>query len=248
MKEFARKFYQSEKWRHCRETYIGERLMIDGGVCERCREAPGNELHHIEPLSIFNIDNPEITINPENLRWLCKDCHFAVHKELIMKGFQKRKRTRILSENGTWFDDDGRIHKQEVIIVYGAPASGKSTYVNQHKCDSDMVIDIDRIKKAFGASERDDTAGNLLDTVLDVRDHLYCLIDQGRIDCKRIWIVAGLPDKKMRNELQQRFHAELIFMDKTYEECVANANADPDRKNKLFQEYIIRHWFENYQA
>lgn len=242
MKEFARKFYQSKEWKQCRDTYIGERLLTDGGLCERCHEKTGAELHHIEHLSIFNIDNPHITLNPENLMWLCKDCHFEMHKESIMKGFRYKKKLKILSENGTWFDDTGRIHQQEVYIVWGSPASGKTTYINQHKFATDMTVDLDRIKSAIGESD------NLLSTAFEIRDFVYGLIEKKKIDCKRIWIAATLPKRQQRKELQDRFHAKMIFIVKTYDECITNALKDDARTDKLFQEFIIKKWFEDYEA
>ena len=242
VKEFARKFYNSAEWKNCRDTYISERLLIDGGMCEKCHEKVGAELHHITPLSIFNINDVNITINPENLIWLCKDCHFEMHKEIIMQGFRKKKKVKILSENGTWFDDKGRVHQQEIYIIWGSPASGKSTYVNEHKFDTDMVIDLDRIKSAIGKSD------NLIKTAFDIRDFLYGLIEKKQIDCKRIWIVAGLPKRQQRKELQERFNAKMIFIDKSYDECIENSLKDSSRTNKLYQEYIIKKWFEEYEA
>ena len=248
MKEFARKFYNSDKWKHCRDVYIQERLLTDGGMCERCHEQAGAELHHIEHLSIFNINDTNITLNPDNLMWLCKDCHFAMHKESIMQGFAKRKKKKVLNESGLWFDENGRPHKQEIYIVYGSPASGKSTYVKKNKFDDDMMIDVDRLKQAFGAVGRDDDFSNLLDIVLSVRDYIYKLVAEGKADCRRVWIIGGFPKKKQRQDLQEMFHAKMIFIDRSYDECIANANADAQRNNKLFQEYIIRKWFEDYEA
>lgn len=242
MKEFARKFYNSDKWKHCRDVYINARLLKDGGMCERCHEQTGAELHHIEHLSIFNINNPDITLNPDNLMWLCKDCHFAMHKESIMQGFAKRKKKKVLNESGVWFDDTGRPHKQEIYIVWGSPASGKSTYVNAHKFDTDMVVDLDRIKSAIGETD------NLIKTAFDIRDFIYSLVEKKQIDCKRIWIVAGLPKRQQRKELQERFNANMIFIDKTYDECIENSLKDSSRTNKLYQEYIIKKWFEDYEA
>ena len=233
MKEFARKFYNSDKWKHCRDVYIQERLLTDGGMCERCHEQAGAELHHIEHLS---------------RHLLCGKARFAMHKESIMQGFAKRKKKKVLNESGLWFDENGRPHKQEIYIVYGSPASGKSTYVKKNKFDDDMMIDVDRLKQAFGAVGRDDDFSNLLDIVLSVRDYIYKLVAEGKADCRRVWIIGGFPKKKQRQDLQEMFHAKMIFIDRSYDECIANANADAQRNNKLFQEYIIRKWFEDYEA
>lgn len=74
-KEWARKFYKSKEWRECREAYI----QHVNGLCETCLEndevKPGKILHHIEPLTPENIDDPEVTLNWDNLKFECKECH-----------------------------------------------------------------------------------------------------------------------------------------------------------------------------
>jgi hypothetical protein len=155
-------------------------------------------------------------------------------------GLCETQKEKVLNESGVWFDDNGRPHKQEIYIVYGSPASGKSTYVRQNKFDDDMIVDVDRIKQAFGAVGRDDTLNNLLDVVIAVRDYIYKLVADGKADCRRVWIIGGFPKRQQRNDLQEMFHAKMIFIDKSYDECIANANADAQRNNKLFQEYIIQ--------
>jgi len=73
-------FYVSWQWRKCRESFI----KAKGGLCERCLkkgiiEAGSKkqplEVHHKEPLTDENINNPEITTNWENMELLCKKCH-----------------------------------------------------------------------------------------------------------------------------------------------------------------------------
>ena len=44
---------------------------------------------------------------------------------------------------------------QRVILVWGPPASGKTTYVKKHMADGDMVIDLDAIKHAISFRDRD---------------------------------------------------------------------------------------------
>ena len=73
-KEFAKRFYKSMTWRACRDAYYIERH----GLCEECG-APGEEVHHIQPITPLNIDDCDITLNWDNLRLLCKRCHNNIH-------------------------------------------------------------------------------------------------------------------------------------------------------------------------
>lgn len=73
-KEWAKKFYNSKAWIKCRESYISKVF----GLCERCGK-PGLILHHKIELTPFNINDPEITLNHNNLEYLCLDCHNKEH-------------------------------------------------------------------------------------------------------------------------------------------------------------------------
>lgn len=78
---FADKFYSSIAWKNCRKSFIKSR----GGLCERCLSrgvcVPGIEVHHKIHLTPYNINNPEITLNYDNLELLCKACHAEAHHE-----------------------------------------------------------------------------------------------------------------------------------------------------------------------
>ena len=74
-KDFAKKFYMGKAWKKCRQSYIAERIRIDGGMCEECHKNIGYIIHHKVALTPQNIDNPDITLSSENLEYVCKDCH-----------------------------------------------------------------------------------------------------------------------------------------------------------------------------
>ena len=69
-KEFAKPFYNSKAWKETRQLII-ER---DRGRCQECGRA-ANEVDHIEELTKDNIDDTNITLNPDNLRLLCHEWH-----------------------------------------------------------------------------------------------------------------------------------------------------------------------------
>lgn len=75
-KEFAKGFYNSAAWKRCRLGYIQLRF----GICEHCGKAIGTHgiVHHKMPLTPQNINNPAITLNWDNFKYLCTECHNAV--------------------------------------------------------------------------------------------------------------------------------------------------------------------------
>jgi hypothetical protein len=73
-RSFSKAFYKSRQWEEVR-TFV---LMRDRYICQRCGR-PAQEVHHKIHLSPENIWDPKITLNPDNLISLCKECHFAQH-------------------------------------------------------------------------------------------------------------------------------------------------------------------------
>lgn len=74
-KEWAKPFYNSTAWKEARAAYIKLRITIDGGLCETCGKKHGYIVHHKIPLTEENICDPEITLNFENFKYDCKECH-----------------------------------------------------------------------------------------------------------------------------------------------------------------------------
>ena len=242
-KGFAKSFYNSRAWIDTRDAYIAERTRRDGGMCENCHENVGEELHHVEPLTPANISDYDICLNPDNLKWLCKDCHFKAHRELILKQFdearERRRKSKILT-NGCYMDEDGFLVKARRIIVWGAPASGKTSYVRANMSVGDLVVDVDALRRALTFQERG--SDNLLPVVLSVRDHLYHLIEDKAPDCRAVWIIGCFPKRQEREELAKRLDAELIYMDADYHECIRRE--DSNRENKALQRALIDRYFE----
>ena len=79
MQPWAKAFYFSPAWRSCRAVYI----KSVGGLCERCLKrglyVPGKIVHHKRHLTPENVTDPTVTLAPENLELVCRDCHAAEH-------------------------------------------------------------------------------------------------------------------------------------------------------------------------
>lgn len=74
-KDWAKAFYSSPAWRAARQSYISERMSIDGGLCEKCHERLGYIVHHKIALTPLNVYDPDIALNKDNLSYECKWCH-----------------------------------------------------------------------------------------------------------------------------------------------------------------------------
>ncbi|MFB8328091.1 HNH endonuclease [Bacillus wiedmannii] len=100
-KEYAKKFYKSTAWVKCRESYIATTL---DGMCEHCKEAPGYIVDHIVEITPEIIGNPDITLNHENLQYLCLPCHNT-------KTFGKA----VLIREDVMFDENGDLIKSDLV-------------------------------------------------------------------------------------------------------------------------------------
>ena len=80
-RDFAGNFYKTAAWTSVRRSYI----KSVGGLCEECYRKGiirhGDTVHHKVPITPENINDPEVTLNPDNLILLCRDCHALAHKK-----------------------------------------------------------------------------------------------------------------------------------------------------------------------
>lgn len=103
MKDYAKSFYHSKRWLVCREGYIQNRVLIDGGLCEVCKKNLGYILHHRVLLTEQNINDPEVTLSWDNLRWECKACHDE-EEDHWNDSIGKRKPRAMFDANGQPID------------------------------------------------------------------------------------------------------------------------------------------------
>lgn len=238
-KEYAKQFYKTKAWQKCRNAFFSSKF----GICELCGK-PGKEVHHKKHITPANISDPDITLNWDNLQLLCSSCHCAIHdKSYEMYRARTRKDTGIA--NGLCFDDDGNIiENKNVFIVWGSPASGKTSYVKEHKGKYDLVVDLDSIIEALSMTNGKKITEDYLPFALDIRELLYSLIADRTYHFDKAWVIATLPKRDERLALQKRIKAELIYIATSMEECLKRAKRDDERQNKELQYKIIEKYFK----
>lgn len=242
---FAKKLYASKAWKQCRDAY----KAYKHGICERCG-APGDEVHHKTYLTPANVNDPEIVFGWKNLELLCRSCHIEEHEK--HKNLKHGRPARE-ADIRIMFDDNGQpIPRGQVKVVWGCPASGKSTYVRQHMQHMDIVVDLDNILHCFtGLTNKVDSQGDISDylpAMLLIRSAVYKAVKEGLPGVRTAWIVAGLPKKSDRQQMSMTFaDATFIFIENTLEKCLSNMEDDDKRTNKERQRRIINDWFRNYE-
>lgn len=221
-------FYNSEIWRNFRRGLIFKRTNKADGVlyCEHSGKPLVSSfdivLHHIKPLSMANVNDPAISLNPENIMIVSQTAHNEIHSRF------------------------GYTAQRKVYYVYGSPCSGKTTFVKKIKGNSDLVVDMDSIWQCISGGERYEKPNALKSVAFEVRDKLYEGIKTRSGKWERAYIITGGAIKGIREREIEAFGAEPIFIDTPREECIKRLANDDTRRNKEEWRKYIEQWFKDY--
>lgn len=122
-----------------------------------------------------------------------------------------------------------------IIIIYGPPSSGKSTYVKSKLKPNDAYFDYDEVMQSISGLPYQEHNRMLHDTVISVRDNL---LNVTGIDTFYI-ITTFLSDDLTK------LNAEYIQMNTDYPTCIERLY-NTDRKNKDELRIQMVKWFEKY--
>lgn len=221
-------FYKSKEWLTFRAIIISERT----NKCEECKklitESKHIQVHHTIELTLANVNDYSISLDPHNVKVLCHDCHNKAHKRF---GYQNEL-----------------IKARGIYIVYGAPCSGKTTYVIENKRDEDIVIDLDRICEAITLLPRYNKPDNLKQNVFAIKNLLIDNIKTRYGRFYNAWIIGGYANKYERERLARDLGAELVYINASKEECLRRLYlCDDYRKYQILEwESYINKWFDEY--
>lgn len=168
--------YVSSEFKALRLVLMNERVSDDGLLrCEHCHKPiikPYDCIaHHKKEVTTANLNDVNITLNPDNIALVHHACHNAIHNRF------------------------GRIIRK-VYCVYGSSRAGKSTYVDSIKNDGDLIVDLDKIWFAIGG--RNSLLNNV---AFGVRDYLYQCILNRLGKWNNAYIVTTRPDKRVMDRL-----------------------------------------------
>lgn len=110
-----------------------------------------------------------------------------------------------------------------ITIVTGAPAAGKSTWVDSQRQPGDVAVDFDRISRALGSLTAHDAPDSVKAVALVARNAVVARVRQGIPD--DAWIIQGNLDEKRLQEWLD-FGARVVVVDPGKEECLRHAAAD----------------------
>jgi hypothetical protein len=203
-------------------------MKRDNYQCRECkrfgRTTQAEMVHHVFPLE--NYPNHKLTDN--NLIACCNNCHNTFHDRNGDNITDQGKHWQRKLKETIGITDEQMIDVFRVVIVWGSPASGKTTYVRENMIPGDLVVDLDYLKQAISLQPKTSPLPNLMDVSLSIRSHIYDLISKREsIKAETVWVVAGLPKLKDREYLFSKLRAnEIIRIDTSKEYCIKRAMED----------------------
>ena len=226
------KFYRSDEWEYFTKQLRLERADASGMlICEHCGKPITRKYdciaHHKTELTEDNVDDVQVSLNPDNIMLV----HFRYHNEIHKRfGFH---------QGSTYVRKP-----QEVYIVYGSPCAGKTTWVANVAEKDDIILDIDKLWTAIkadscGVNEKPDA---LKTNVFALRDKMLDMIRVRQGKWQRAYIIGGYPLEGDRERLANMVGADkIIHIDTPKEICLERAKFKGDKWTEF-----VENWWEKF--
>lgn len=203
--------YKSKEWENLLEDLKLARVNEEGKlICEHCGEEIVKAYdcigHHKIPLNNMNVNDYNISLNPEMIMLIHFKCHNQVHHRF---GYELPKK---------------------IYIVYGSPCSGKSTWVNNMATAEDLIVDIDKIWECISFCDKYNKPKKLQQNVFEIRNNLLEQVKMRLGNWQNAFVVGTYPLKMERQRLADKLGAEQIFIDTDKYSCLDRAKNDEWKK------------------
>lgn len=226
-------FYRSREWEALLRTMSLDpaRQNANGDIiCEHCGKPIVLKYdrigHHKKHLTLANVNNADVALNPANIAFVHHRCHNEIHERF---GFGQPTQ---------------HVYRpKKVYLVHGSPCSGKSTYAASVAGPGDLLLDMDAIWACISAdaSVQGIHAGHddrLRQNVFKVRDCILDMIKTRFGEWNNAYIVGGYPRIMERERMATIYGAEIIHIDTPRDICELRAAERP----KEWMQYIAAYW------
>lgn len=186
-------FYKSKEWENLLKILKLERIDSNENlICEYCGQPMVKPYdivgHHKKELTEINVNDLNISLNPDNIMLIHFKCHNKIHERF---GYLK----------------------QSVYIVYGSPCSGKTTWVYENANKDDIILDIDNIWECICCNDKYSKPNRLKANVFGIRD---CILDQIKTRTgmwRNAFVIGGYALSADRRRLADKLGAKLIYIE-----------------------------------
>lgn len=189
--------------------------MQDAPLCEQCltlhRTRPAMLVHHKDG----NPRNNDMT----NLMSLCRNCHDEIHGQQM------------------------QIPKPSipVVLVCGPPGSGKSTWVDQQRGQTDTVIDLDIIKARLAGVPIYQAGDEWIMAAMAERNRMLAELPT----IGKAWVILSGAKAADRQAWQEKLGADVVVLEVSPSVCkdrIANDDRRPELVKRQHVEAVDRWW------
>ncbi len=172
-----------------------------------------------------------------------KQCSQPGCPELVKSGFCNKHRHS--------FGYYPVLHKplsMPVILVIGAPASGKSTFVENNKKEGDIVLDLDVIKSEISGKSLHSSHDKYdFEKALLVRNRNLESLQFAENKGQTLWFVVGAPDRYDRQKWKDLLKPSKVFiMQCLKKDCLSRIEQRKSETERV-QMKAVERWFLSYE-
>lgn len=227
-------------------------MARDSHLCQPCKlqgcVTPATECDHVTPKAKGGTDDLD------NLQAICSPCHQEkTQREAAEAAQQLRDEGKASIGADGWpiqpkrwgfsIPDGMRPSQADVTVVCGPPASGKTTFVQQHANKRDTVIDLDAIMVRLGF-EPWSANRQAVTRALQYRDKMIRrLADKPNT---KAWLIVTAPTRQERaawlDALGPKADMHIVTADK--DTCKQRILADPRRAASAQKQLDVLAWWE----
>lgn len=215
-------FYKSKAWEKLLKNIKIDRLNEDGElICWHCKKPITKAYdcigHHTIFLTEANVNDANISLNPELIQLVHHKCHNKIHNKF------------------------GYI-KKEIFLVYGSPLAGKSKFVSNVAEPGDLIVNIDNVWACVSGLDKYTKPPRLNAVVFAVRDKLLECVKYRVGKWNNAYIVGGYPLISERERLCKELGAREVYIDSSKAECLERLNLSDNLDKKEWTKYINEWW------
>lgn len=129
-----------------------------------------------------------------------------------------------------------------ITIVYGAPCSGKTTYVQKHAKKGELIWDWDAVEQAISGNNYQEKTPEIRALLLDIREQVIQFMEDNcdEINC---WYITTFINDALLQRFSECVSKHLVTPKITEKQCLSRLLLS-ERADVLELEAVIVEWFE----